>query len=280
MKAIQTIAEMRAASAEARRAGKRIGLVPTMGALHEGHLSLVRAARQQCDVVVVSIFVNPTQFGPNEDLGQYPRTLERDRDQLAREAVDLVFAPTTDEMYPPGATTFVTVEGLDERNEGGMRPGHYRGVATIVTKLFHIVQPDAAFFGQKDAGQLALVRRLVADLDMPVEMVGCPIVREPDGLAMSSRNIYLSPRERKQARVLHRAVQAVESAYREGERESAPLTRVAQEVFATEPEVKPDYIEILDPATLLPVQRVAGATLVAVAAKVGTTRLLDNVVLK
>ena len=271
---------MRALAAEARLSGKRIGFIPTMGALHEGHLSLVRAARRHCDVVVVSIFVNPTQFGPNEDFRKYPRTLERDCEQLAHEAVDLVFAPATDEMYPPGATTFVTVEGLDERNEGRMRPGHYRGVATIVTKLFHIVQPSAAFFGQKDAGQLALIRKLVTDLDMAVEIVGCPIVREPDGLAMSSRNVYLSPTEREQALVLHRVLQAVESAHRNGERASAPLRRVAQEVFASVPGVKPDYIEILDPATLLPVQRVDGATLVAVAAKVGTTRLLDNVVLK
>jgi pantoate--beta-alanine ligase len=276
MRTITTIAEMRAA----RPQGKRIGFVPTMGALHEGHLSLVRAAKQQCAVVVVSVFVNPTQFGPHEDFSKYPRDLARDRELLAREGADIVFAPTTDEMYPPGATTFVTVEGLDARNEGRMRPGHYRGVATIVTKLFQIVQPDAAFFGQKDAGQLALVRKLVADLNIPVEIVGCPTVREADGLAMSSRNAYLSAAERKQALVLHRALQAVEAAHRSGERDAAALTRVAQEVFATEPGVKPDYIEVLDPATLLPATRADGETLVAVAARVGTTRLLDNVVLK
>jgi pantoate--beta-alanine ligase len=250
-----------------------------MGALHEGHLSLVRAAKQRCDVVVVSVFVNPTQFGPHEDFSKYPRDLDRDRELLAREGVDIVFAPATEEMYPPGATTFVTVEGIDGRNEGRMRPGHYRGVATIVTKLFQIVQPDAAFFGQKDAGQVALIRKLVKDLDMPVEVVGCPIVREADGLAMSSRNVYLSAQERKEALVLHRALQAVEAAYSSGERDAAALTRVAQEVFASEPGVKPDYIEVLDPVTLLPVERAQGETLVAVAAKVGSTRLLDNVVL-
>ncbi len=280
MQTIKTIAEVRTAAVEVRRAGKRIGFVPTMGALHEGHLSLVRAAKQSCDVVVVSIFVNPTQFGPNEDFSKYPRDLERDRELLARDRADIIFAPATEEMYPPGAATFVTVEGLDTRNEGRMRPGHYRGVATIVTKLFQIVQPDAAFFGQKDAGQLALIRKLVRDLDIPVEIVGCPIVREADGLAMSSRNVYLSPAERKQGLVLHRALKAVEATYRDGERSAAALTMVAQNVFAAEPGVKPDYIEVLDPMTLLPVERVDGETLVAVAAKVGATRLLDNVVLK
>jgi pantoate--beta-alanine ligase len=280
MQVITTIAEMRFASAVVRRAGKRVGLVPTMGALHEGHLSLVRAAKQRCDVIVVSVFVNPTQFGPNEDFNKYPRDLDRDRELLAREGVNIVFAPATEEMYPLRATTFVTVEGLDARNEGRMRPGHYRGVATIVTKLFHIVQPDAAFFGQKDAGQLALIRKLVADLNMPVAIVGCPIVREADGLAMSSRNAYLSVAERKQALVLHRALAAVEAAYKSGERDAAALARVAQDVFATEPTAKPDYIEVLDPATLLPVARAQGETLVAVAARVGTTRLLDNVLLK
>jgi pantoate--beta-alanine ligase len=280
MNTITTIADMRVTSAEARRSGKRIGFVPTMGALHEGHLSLVRAAKQQCDVVVVSVFVNPTQFGPNEDFNKYPRTLERDRELLSREGVDIIFTPSTDEIYPCGATTFVTVESLDSRNEGRIRPGHYRGVATIVTKLFQIVQPHAAFFGQKDAGQLALIRKLVRDLNIPIEIVACPIVREADGLAMSSRNVYLSPLERQQALVLHRALQAVDAVYSSGERDPTALTRVAQEVFATEPNVRPDYIEVLDPATLLPVERAEGGTLVAVAAKVGTTRLLDNVVLK
>jgi pantoate--beta-alanine ligase len=251
-----------------------------MGALHEGHLSLVRAAKQRCDVVVASVFVNPSQFGPNEDFSKYPRDLNRDCELLAREGVDIVFAPTTEEIYPPGATTFVTVEALDARNEGRMRPGHYRGVATIVTKLFEIVRPDAAFFGQKDAGQLALVRKLVADLNIPVEIVGCPIVREADGLAMSSRNVYLSTAERKQALVLSRALKAVEAAYKSGERDAAALAKVAKGVFAVEPAVTPDYIEVLDPATLLPVTRASGETLIAVAAKVGNTRLLDNVVLK
>ncbi len=280
MKTLQTVAAMRAASAEARRSGKSIGFVPTMGALHDGHLSLVRAARERCDVVVASIFVNPTQFGPTEDFSKYPRTLESDSAQLARERVDLLFAPSTEEMYPPGATTFVNVEGLSERLDGKSRPGHFRGVTTIVNKLFHIVQPDLAFFGQKDAAQVAVIQKMVRDLGIPVEIVVCPIVREADGLAMSSRNAYLSADDRQRALVLQRALRGVEAAYQQGEGSIVALRQIAQEVFAHAPEVVVDYIEIVDAGTLEPRgTKATGGELVAVAAKVGATRLIDNIVL-
>src|SRR6266436_2862057 len=210
MKICNTIADMRAACRAARSGGKRLGFVPTMGALHDGHLSLVRAARASCDVVAASIFVNPTQFGPNEDLAKYPRTFERDRDLLEKEGVTLLFAPSVEEMYPSGAVTWVTVEGLSAKLDGRSRPGHFRGVTTVVAKLFHIVEPDAAFFGQKDAAQVAILRRMVQDLHLPVEIVVCPIVREPDGLAMSSRNSYLDPQQRKQALALSQSLRAVQ----------------------------------------------------------------------
>src|SRR5450631_1660195 len=195
LKICTAIHEMRASSRAARRTGKRLGFVPTMGALHEGHLSLVRAARASSDVVAASIFVNPTQFGPTEDLAKYPRSFERDREMLEDEGVELLFAPSVEEMYPAGAVTWVTVEGLSEKLDGRSRPGHFRGVTTVVAKLFHIVEPDAAFFGQKDAAQVAIVRRMVRDLNFSLEIVVCPIVREPDGLAMSSRNAYLSAQD-------------------------------------------------------------------------------------
>src|ERR1700733_9983431 len=190
---------MRAASGAARRAGRRLGFVPTMGALHEGHLSLVRAARSSCDALAASIFVNPTQFGVNEDLAKYPRTFDRDRQLLEKEGVELLFAPSVEEMYPAGAVTWVTVEGLSDKLDGRSRPGHFRGVTTVVAKLFQVVEPEAAFFGQKDAAQVAIIRRMVVHLNFAVEIVVCPIVREPDGLAMSSRNAYLDPEQRRQA---------------------------------------------------------------------------------
>ena len=281
MKTLHTVDAMRAAGAEARRQGMTLGFVPTMGALHEGHLSLVRAARSRCDVVVASIFVNPTQFGPNEDFSKYPRTLESDSAQLARESVDLLFAPSTEEMYPAGAATFVEVAGLSDRLDGKSRPGHFRGVATIVSKLFHIVQPDVAFFGQKDAAQCAVIKKMVRDLRIPVEIAVCPIVREPDGLAMSSRNAYLSADERGRALVLHRALDGVSAAYKRGERSQAALRATAAQIFAQEKEVVVDYIEIVDPDTLEPRGTdVTGGELVAVAAKVGGTRLIDNIVLR
>jgi pantoate--beta-alanine ligase len=270
---------MRSASRAARHAGLRVGFVPTMGALHEGHLSLVRVARAAADTVMASIFVNPTQFGPNEDLAKYPRSLERDREWLEREGVDVLFAPAVEEMYPAGPATWVTVEGLSDKLDGRSRPGHFRGVATVVAKLFHIVEPDAAFFGQKDAAQAAIVRRMVRDLLLPVEIVVCPIVREADGLAMSSRNAYLDPQQRKQALVLHRSLQRVQQLAEAGEGDAARLIAAARQEFARESTVRLDYFEIVNPETLDPVPEISRGALVAVAAFVGTTRLIDNIVL-
>jgi pantoate--beta-alanine ligase len=279
MRICTTIEDMRQACRGARSGGKRLGFVPTMGALHEGHLSLVRAARAGCDVVAASIFVNPTQFGPNEDLGKYPRAFERDRALLEKEGVELLFAPSVEEMYPAGAVTWVTVEGLSDKLDGRSRPGHFRGVTTVVAKLFHIVEPDAAFFGQKDAAQVAILRRMVRDLNFPVEIVACPIVREPDGLAMSSRNAYLDPLQRKQALVLHRALMRVKECWEAGERDAAKLVAVGHEEVAAEKSVRLDYFEIVDSDSLDRVENVAGGALVAVAAVVGATRLIDNMVL-
>jgi pantoate--beta-alanine ligase len=279
LKICTTIAEARAACFELRSAGKRLGLVPTMGALHAGHLSLVRAAKVQCGAVAVSVFVNPTQFGPTEDFAKYPRTFEADRAALEKETVDTVFAPSVDEMYRPNETTWVTVEGLSEKLDGRSRPGHFRGVTTVVSKLFHIIQPDRAFFGQKDAAQLAVIRRMVRDQKFPVEIVGCPIVREADGLAMSSRNIYLNKEERERALVLHRSLQHVEEEFHRGQRDAAKLRALGTETLAAEPSVRLDYLEIVDPDTLDPIDTVSRPALVAVAAYVGATRLIDNVVL-
>ena len=271
---------MRSASRAVRREGRRLGFVPTMGALHEGHLSLVRAAKTACDLVAASIFVNPTQFGPNEDLAKYPRSFERDCELLERKGVELLFAPSVEEMYPAGAVTWVTVGGLSERLDGRSRPGHFRGVTTVVAKLFNIVEPDAAFFGQKDAAQVAIIRRMVRDLNLPVEIVVCPIVREADGLAMSSRNAYLDPEQRKRALVLHRSLMRVQRLAEGGERDAAKLLAAGRAEFAGEAAVRLDYFEIVDPDTLDSVEDVAGGALVAVAAVVGSTRLIDNVLLE
>jgi pantoate--beta-alanine ligase len=278
MKTAKTIDEVRRAVRHARARGEDIGFVPTMGALHEGHLSLVRAAKHRCRSVVVSVFVNPAQFGPNEDFSKYPRTLEKDSEQLVREGVDILFVPSATEMYDSSPAVWVDVEGLGDLNEGRVRPGHFRGVATIVAKLFNIVQPDVAFFGQKDAAQLAVIRRMVCELRYPVEIVGCPIVREADGLAMSSRNVYLSADERKQAAVLSRALRAAEEAFRRGATDATKLATTVRQELSTEP-ISVDYVEVLDPATLLPVDTVQAPTLLAIAARVGNTRLLDNIVL-
>lgn len=250
-----------------------------MGALHEGHLSLVRAARASCDAVAASIFVNPTQFGPNEDLAKYPRSFERDRELLEREGVEVLFAPSVEEMYPAGAVTWVTVEGLSGKLDGRSRPGHFRGVTTVVAKLFHVIEPDAAFFGQKDAAQVAIIRRMVRDLNLPVEIVVCPIVREPDGLAMSSRNAYLDPEQRKRALLLHGSLLHVQRLVDAGEREAAKLVVAGREAFAAEGSVRLDYFELVDPDTLDPVEDVSGGALAAVAAFVGSTRLIDNILL-
>ena len=280
MNICNTVDAMRTACRAARLKGKRLGLVPTMGALHEGHLSLVRAAKAQSDVVAASIFVNPTQFAPNEDFNKYPRAFERDCELLEKEGVDLLFAPSLEEMYPQKPITYVTVEGLSDKLCGRSRPGHFRGVTTVVAKLFHIIEPDVAFFGQKDLVQLTLIRRMVRDLNFPVEIVGCPIVREPDGLAMSSRNAYLSPEQRRQALVLYRSLTRVQADFRTGERNAARLISAGREIFSAESSVRLDYLEIVDPETLDPVTEVDRPGLVAVAAFVGTTRLIDNVVLQ
>jgi pantoate--beta-alanine ligase len=279
MKIIQRTNDMRAFSRSSRKTGKRLGFVPTMGALHEGHLSLVRAAKAQCDFVAASIFVNPTQFGPNEDFSKYPRTFERDCEALDKEGVSIVFAPVVEEMYPSGAVTYVTVEGLSEKLCGKSRPGHFRGVTTVVSKLFHIVEPDVAFFGQKDAAQVAIIRRMVRDLNIPVEIAACPIVREADGLAMSSRNAYLDSPQRKAALVLSRSLSEVQRVFAFGEKNALRLVQASQKIFAGEPSVRLDYLEIVDPENLEPLGKVDASALVAVAAFVGTTRLIDNVVL-
>ena len=279
MKTCTTIHEMRAKSRAVRRAGKRLGFVPTMGALHEGHLSLVRAARASCDVVAASIFVNPTQFGPNEDLAKYPRSWDRDRELLEREGVELLFAPSVEEMYPAGAVTWVTVEGLSDKLDGRSRPGHFRGVTTVVAKLFHVVEPDTAFFGQKDAAQVAIIRRMVRDLNLSVEIVVCPIVREPDGLAMSSRNTYLDPGQRKRALVLHHSLMRIQKLAEAGEREAAKLVAAGREEFAQDTFVRLDYLELVHPDTLDPVKDISGGALAAVAAFMGNTRLIDNLLL-
>jgi pantoate--beta-alanine ligase len=279
MQVLSTIREMRAACRAVRQCGQSLGLVPTMGALHAGHIELVRAARGQCDVVAASIFVNPTQFGPNEDFAKYPRTFEQDCALLKAEGVALLFAPQPEEMYPPCAGTFVEVEGVGDRLDGASRPGHFRGVATIVAKLFHIVGPDKAFFGQKDAAQVAVLRSMVRDLNFDLELVVCPTVREADGLALSSRNRYLSASERARALVLSNALNVIAAKYRAGEKDVARLLEAGRGVMATEPEVRIDYFAIVDPETLLPLTEARAGALVAVAAHVGSTRLIDNTLL-
>ena len=279
MRTISTVAEMQAVSRELRRSGKSLGFVPTMGALHEGHLSLVRAARAHNDVVAASIFVNPLQFGPTEDFSKYPRAVEQDKVLLEKERVDLLFAPSTEEMYPKGATTTVYVAELSEKLDGKSRPGHFQGVTTVVAKLFEIVRPDSAYFGQKDAAQVAVLRKMVRDLNIDIELVICPIVREKDGLAMSSRNAYLSPEQRKQALVLHRSLMRVQLMVDRGEKSAAALKHEGRQVVGEESAVRLDYFEIVDANTLDPVEDVSRGALVAVAAYVGTTRLIDNLVL-
>jgi pantoate--beta-alanine ligase len=249
-----------------------------MGALHEGHLSLVRAARDQSDVVAVSIFVNPIQFGPNEDFTKYPRNLESDSALLQREHVDVIFAPSVEEMYPAAAGTWVTVEGMSDRLCGKSRPGHFRGVTTVVSKLFHIIEPDIAFFGQKDAAQVAIVRRMVRDLNMPVAIEVCAIIREADGLALSSRNAYLNPGERQSALVLHRSLQRAKKLFDQGERDSAKLIAAGKQEFGNEPSARLDYLEIVDPDSLESMATISKPALIAVAAFVGNTRLIDNIV--
>ena len=288
MRLLKTKGEVRRGVAAARAAAEAttardedgVGLVPTMGYLHEGHLSLARRARQENALVVMSIFVNPTQFGPNEDLSHYPRDLERDLFLAEEEGVDLVFHPPPEEMYLPGHATWVDVEGLTEHLCGASRPGHFRGVSTVVTKLFGICRPDRAYFGQKDAQQAFVIRRLTADLDLGVEVVVCPTVREPDGLALSSRNVYLTEEERAEAPVLYRALRSAEALIASGERDARLVVRDVLEVLAQSPHGRVDYVEVVDTATLQPLEILAGEVLLALAVWFGGTRLIDNLVVR
>ncbi|HWK76705.1 pantoate--beta-alanine ligase [Microbacterium sp.] len=280
MRIIRTIDEMRAAVREARRAGRSVGLVPTMGAFHEGHLSLMRRAREQNDLVVVSLFVNPTQFGQNEDLSSYPRDEARDAALAENEGVDVLFAPSAAEVYPDEFATSIHVSGITDVLDGASRGAfHFDGVATVVTKLFGIVRPDVAFFGQKDAQQILVVRRVVSDLDLDVRIEACPIVRETDGLAMSSRNVYLSPEAREQATALSRALDAASAVRESGERDGERILDAARRVLA-DAGITPEYLELRDALTLNTVTRVDSDALLAVAARVGAARLIDNHILK
>ena len=279
MNVIRDIPDTRAAVAEARRAGRRIGFVPTMGYLHAGHLSLIAAARQSAAFVVASIFVNPTQFGPNEDYDRYPRDTAGDLRQCEEAGVDVVFMPAAADMYPAGASTTIHVAHLTDTLCGPCRPGHFDGVATIVAKLFNIVQPDAAYFGQKDAQQLAVIRRMTRDLDLPIEIVGCPTVREPDGLAMSSRNALLLPDERQRALALYRALGAARQRIAAGERDPGAVTAEMRRIIDAVRPTKIDYISIVDPETMQPVVQIERPVLVALAVRIGTTRLIDNLVM-
>ena len=274
--------ELREALAAARRDGRTIGLVPTMGALHDGHLALLTAARERCDVVVMSLFVNPAQFAPGEDLEAYPRDEARDLELAAEAGVDLVFAPSATEVYPSGFSTSVEVAGLTEVLDGDPQrrgPGHFRGVTTVVAKLFNAVGPELAFFGQKDAQQAVVIRRMARDLDFPVEIVVVPTVREPDGLAMSSRNVYLDPAERERAAALSRALRAAERAVEAGETSTEPALAAARAELAAAG-IEPEYLEARDAEDLTPARNFNGRPiLVAVAARVGPARLIDNVVI-
>ena len=278
MEILHTVAELRQWAREGHRANQTIGLVPTMGALHSGHASLIRAARNSCGLVVVSIFVNPTQFGPNEDYDRYPRSLVADCKLAEAAGATVIFAPPVEELYPAGATTFVEVEGLSGRLDGASRPGHFRGVATVVAKLMIASEADRGFFGQKDAAQVAVLRRMVADLRLAAEIVVCPIVREADGLALSSRNAYLSAAERAQALTLSRTIRQVEALVASGERRASALVEAARQIFAAESAIRVDYIELVNWATLEPVKTAAAGSLFAVAAWVGATRLIDNTI--
>jgi pantoate--beta-alanine ligase len=280
METIANPGKMTTFARECRVKGERIGFVPTMGALHEGHLSLIRRARQVADRVVVSLFVNPAQFGPQEDFQKYPRNPELDSELARLAGADVLYVPKVAEVYPPGYRTYVAVEGLGTVLEGSSRPGHFRGVATVVTKLLHRVSPHAAFFGQKDAQQAILIKKLVQDLEMDVEIVICPIVRDKDGLALSSRNIYLSAEERRVAPVLYRALKKAESAITRGRvRRAGEILQMIRETLAGEPLVSLDYVDVVDTRSLEPLDLVRGKVLIPIAARVGTTRLIDNIML-
>ena len=276
MEIITTVAEMKARVAEWKAQGLTIGLTPTMGALHEGHMSLMEHARSQCDRVVTSVFVNPIQFGPNEDYDNYPRDLDHDAAVAESKGVDVIFHPSVDEMYPEHYNTYVTMETLTDSLCGAKRPGHFRGVCTVVNKLFNIVQPDKAFFGQKDAQQLAIIKRMVADLNMNVKVIGCPIVREEDGLAKSSRNTYLSADERTAALVLSRAVGKAAELIENGERSALVVKEQMRAIIEAEPLARIDYVEVVNLDDMQPTATIGDAGLVAIAVYIGKTRLIDN----
>jgi pantoate--beta-alanine ligase len=276
MEIVRTISWMKQLAKDALLDGRSLGLVPTMGALHQGHFSLVHAAKHQCSPVVVSIFVNPKQFGPAEDLQKYPRTFEADCKALENLGVDFLFAPSPEEMYPAGFNTSVSVKGLSEKWEGRARPGHFDGVATVVLKLFEIVKPQTAFFGRKDAQQAQIIRRMVADLNLDTEISLCPIVREPDGLALSSRNVYLKPQERQAATALSQALAGLKGSIDGGERDVLRLLATLRSKLDSQPGISVDYAEIVDAETFEPVRALRGNCYALVAAKVGSTRLIDN----
>ncbi len=281
MEIIRTISWMKETVRQARAENHVVALVPTMGALHEGHLSLIRRARVDCSRVYASIFLNPTQFGPNEDLSKYPRTFERDVEQLTDAGVDILFAPDAKEMYPPEFRSYVNIEGLSERLEGRSRPGHFRGVATVVLKLFEIVQPQIAYFGRKDAQQVRILQQMATDLNLNVEIVVCPIVREPDGLALSSRNTYLNPEERRAAAALHRALDETRRELNAGTRDALQLQSTIRRVLSNEPLARVDYIEIVDAESFEPAVRIGARPIYALLAVfIGKTRLIDNLLIE
>lgn len=280
MEIIKSPAQMQQYALTVKRQGKKVGLVPTMGYLHKGHLTLMKEAKKECDLVIASIFVNPIQFGQGEDYEEYPRDLTRDAD-LAKEAgVDVIFAPRVSEMYPQSYHTFIQIESLTEHLCGASRPGHFRGVATVVAKLFNITQPDFAYFGQKDAQQVIVIERMVEDLNMPLKIVRVPIVREVDGLAMSSRNVYLNSEERRQALVLFVSLKAAKSLVEQGERDAAALKEKIKGSIFKAPLANIDYVEIVDGKTVQPVEKLSGEVLIALAVKFGKTRLIDNIILE
>jgi pantoate--beta-alanine ligase len=280
MEIARSASELRAARRRMRQDGERVAFVPTMGALHEGHLALVRRGRELADRAVASVFVNPTQFGPAEDLARYPRQPERDAELLEGAGCDLLFLPEAETIYPAGHATYVDPGGAALGLEGDRRPGHFRGVATVVTALFHLVEPEVAVFGEKDAQQLAVIRQLARDLHFPIEIVGHPTVREPDGLAMSSRNAFLAPNERRAASVIYRALEAARAAIAVGERRAAVLRDRMLEVLKAEPACAPDYAEVVDAETFQPVAEARGRVVLPIAARLGSTRLIDNLQLE
>ena len=279
MQIIFELKEMQSRAEALRVAGKRLGCVPTMGALHEGHLELMREAKRRADAVAASVFVNPTQFAPTEDLAKYPRDREGDLRKMESAGVDIAFFPTAEAMYPKGAQTWVTVEGIAQELEGASRPNHFRGVTTVVMKLFHLMKPHVSVFGQKDYQQLKVIERMAKDLDLDIEIIAHPTVREPDGLAMSSRNRYLNPEERQQATALIRAIQRAQELVKKGERDPKRLVEEAQRIITAEPLAKIDYLEVRDPETLKPIHRIENSARMLLAVRFGATRLIDNAAL-